>query len=249
MLPLIKRPHNKASAVTGHCFLTTKQNYYHKNDYKNALKKRLKAISILEPCHNSDADLRTASPLSNLYNNLSNAYLLMKKNKEATEALHTAFAIRQKYAHLGLAESHDMLRQLMNLTNMLIFSKNTDVARQSLSAYENLVLEHERTQTLDNGICQMMYGAVSLAEGKAKEAELHLLSAENIISEVMGTDNDYVKTVYLYLNNLYTRWQKPEQALAYKINTLTVPASSITVLVAMKVKIPYHVQKAMSKTA
>lgn len=187
-----------------------------KNDYKNALKKRLKAISILEPCHTADADLRTASLLSNLHNNLSNVYLLMKKPKEATEALHTALAIRQEYAHLRLTESHDMLQQLMNLTNMLILSKNTGMAIQVLSAYENLVLEHEGTHTLDNGVCQMMYGAIALSEGNAKEAELHLLSAENIISEVMGTDNDYAKTVYLYLNNLYSRWQKPEQALAYK---------------------------------
>ena len=187
-----------------------------KNDYKNALKKRLKAVSILEPYHTEDADQRTANLLSNLYNNLSNTYLLMKKTKEAAEMLHTALTIRQEYVHLGLAESHDMLQQLLNLTNMLILSKNTDIAKQVLASYENLVLEHEGTQTLDNGVCQMMYGAIALSEGNAKEAELHLLSAENIISEVMGTDNDYAKTVYLYLNNLYSRWQKQEQALAYK---------------------------------
>ena len=187
-----------------------------KNDYKNALKKRLKAVSILEPYHTEDADQRTANLLSNLYNNLSNTYLLMKKTKEAAEMLHTALTIRQEYVHLGLAESHDMLQQLLNLTNMLILSQNTDIAKQVLASYENLVLEHEGTQTLDNGVCQMMYGVIALSEGNAKEAELHLLSAENIISEVMGTDNDYAKTVYLYLNNLYSRWQKPEQALAYK---------------------------------
>ena len=62
----------------------------------------------------------------------------------------------------------------------------------------------------------MMYGAIALSEGNAKEAELHLLSAENIISVVMVTNNDYAKTVYLYLNNPYARWQKPEQAMAYK---------------------------------
>lgn len=176
-----------------------------KNDYKNALKKRLKAVSILEPYHTEDADQRTANLLSNLYNNLSNTYLLMKKTKEAAEMLHTALTIRQEYVHLGLAESHDMLQQLMNLTNMLVLSKNTDMAKQVLSTYENLVLEHEGTQTLDNGVCQMMYGAIALSEGNAKESELHLLSAENIISEVMGVDNDYAKTVYLYLNNLYAR--------------------------------------------
>ena len=113
--------------------------------------------------------------LINLYNNLSNTYLLMKKTKEAAEMLHTALTIRQEYSHLGLAESHDMLQQLMNLTNMLILSKNAEMAKQVLSAYESLVLEHEGTQTLDNGICQMMYGAIALSEGNAKEAELHAL--------------------------------------------------------------------------
>lgn len=43
-----------------------------KNDYGNALKKRQKAIDIMEKLHNRDADVRTASLLSNLYNNLSN---------------------------------------------------------------------------------------------------------------------------------------------------------------------------------
>ena len=100
-----------------------------KNDYKNALKKRLKAVSILEPYHTEDADQRTANLLSNLYNNLSNTYLLRKKTKETAEILHTALTIRQEYAHLGLVESHDMLQQLINLTNMLILSQNTDMAK------------------------------------------------------------------------------------------------------------------------
>lgn len=69
---------------------------------------------------------------------------------------------------------------------------------------------------MDNGICQMMHGVIALSEGNAKEAEIRLLSAENIITEVMGPDNDYAKTVYLYLNSLYGRWQKTEQALEYK---------------------------------
>ncbi len=100
-----------------------------KNDYKNALKKRLKAVSVLEPYLTEEADQRTANLLSNLYNNLSNTYLLRKKTKETAEILHTALTIRQEYAHLGLVESHDMLQQLINLTNMLILSQNTDMAK------------------------------------------------------------------------------------------------------------------------
>ena len=58
-----------------------------KKDYGNAVKKREKAISILEKLHIKDADMRTASLLSNLYNNLSNTYLLMKCGNEAALSL------------------------------------------------------------------------------------------------------------------------------------------------------------------
>ena len=51
---------------------------------------------------------------------------------------------------------------------------------------------------------------------KATEAERHLISAGAIITDVMGTDNDYMKTVYRYLHSLYTRWKKPELAQKYK---------------------------------
>ena len=54
--------------------------------------------------------MRTANLLSNLYNNLSNTYLLMKRENEAAKALRTAFDIRMEYAHLVLTESHDSLQ-------------------------------------------------------------------------------------------------------------------------------------------
>lgn len=33
---------------------------------------------------------------------------------------------------------------------------------------------------------------------------------------VVGTDNDYMKTTYRYLNNLYAWWKKPEKAIEYR---------------------------------
>ena len=76
----------------------------------------------MEKLHTKDADMRTANLLSNLYNNLSNTYLLMKRGNEAAKALRTAFDILMKYAHLGLIESHDSLQQMMNLINMLLLA-------------------------------------------------------------------------------------------------------------------------------
>jgi len=187
-----------------------------KKDFDNALKKRKKAIQIMEKLHTPEADTSTANLLSNLYNNLSNTYLYLHKGKEAAEALRMAFQIRMEYAHLGLIESHDTLQQIMNLTNMLLLAKEWEQARQILSLYESLVLEYESTECLDYGICQMMYGILSLNEKKPTEAEQHLLQAEHIISTVIGIENDYAKTVYRHLYSLYARWNKPELAKKYK---------------------------------
>lgn len=167
---------------------------------------------MMEKLHIPEADISTASLLSNLYNNLSNTYLYLKQEKEAAEALRTAFEIRLEYAHLGILESHDSLHQMINLINMLLLGKEWGQARQILSLYESLVLEYESAECFDYGMCQTMYGILALGERKPVEAENHLLQAEQIIGTVIGKDNDYMKTIYRYLYNLYTRWNKPELA-------------------------------------
>ena len=187
-----------------------------KKDYGNAVKKREKAIGILEKLHTKDADVRTANLLSNLYNNLSNTYLLMKRGTEAAKTLRTAFDIRMEYAHLGLTETHDSLQQMMNLINMLLLSKDVDNAKIVLEQYEALVLEHLSDTSLDYGICKLSRGIIDMMDGKPTPAEMNLLAAENIIGNAVGTDNDYMKTTYKYLNNLYARWKKPEKAIEYR---------------------------------
>ncbi len=187
-----------------------------KKDYGNAVKKREKAIGILEKLHTRNADIRTANLLSNLYNNLSNTYLLMKRGTDAAKTLRTAFDIRMEYAHLGLTQTHDSLQQMMNLINMLLLAKDVDNAKIVLVQYEALVLEHLSDTSLDYGICKLSRGIIDMMEGKPTPAEMNLLAAENIIGNAVGTDNDYMKTTYKYLNNLYARWKKPEKAIEYR---------------------------------
>lgn len=193
-----------------------------KKDYGNAVKKREKAINIMEKLHTKDADMRTTNLLSNLYNNLSNTYLLMKRGNEAAKALRTAFNIRIEYAHLGLTESHDSLQQMMNLINMLLLAKDVDNAKIVLEQYETLVLEHLSDTSLDYGICKLSQGIIDMMERKPEAAEINLLGAESIIGNAVGTDNDYMRTTYRYLNNLYARWMKPEKAIEYKDKFLGV---------------------------
>lgn len=193
-----------------------------KKDYGNAVKKREKAINIMEKLHTKDADMRTTNLLSNLYNNLSNTYLLMKQGNEAAKALRTAFNIRIEYAHLGLTESHDSLQQMMNLINMLLLAKDVDNAKIVLEQYETLVLEHLSDTSLDYGIRKLSQGIIDMMERKPEAAEINLLGAESIIGNAVGTDNDYMRTTYRYLNNLYARWKKPEKAIEYRDKFLGV---------------------------
>lgn len=67
-----------------------------------------------------------------------------------------------------------------------------------------------------------MNGVLALSEGIPAKAETYLLSAESIITNVMGTDNEYTKSVYKYLYNLYARWNKLEMAEEYHAKYLSV---------------------------
>lgn len=120
--------------------------------------------------------------LSNLYNNLSNVYLALKKTDKATEALHKAFEIRISYADTGIIETHDMLQQMLNLVNMLILAGDLELARLVLNQYDALVTDNEGYNTLDYGCCRLASGIIALKEGKPVEAEKNLLAAESIIN-------------------------------------------------------------------
>lgn len=102
------------------------------------------------------------------------------------------------------------------------------------------VTDNEGNNTLDYGCCRLAAGIIALKEGIPVEAEKNLLAAESIVSAAMDTSdsdssytavssydnyvsrNDYLKSVYGYLNNLYARWHKPEKALEYKEKWLNV---------------------------
>jgi hypothetical protein len=123
--------------------------------------------------------------------------------------------IRIEYTDLGLVESHDMLQQMMNLTNMMILSREFEKAEQILSMYENLVVEHVGCDTLDYGVCKLTAGIINLVQGQSQPAETNLLAAEAILTNIVGNDNDYVKNTHQYLRTLYLRWRKPELAEKY----------------------------------
>lgn len=185
-------------------------------EYDNAIKKRKKAITLLENYHLHEVTARSASLLSNLCNNLSNTYLLQGKKTEAATALKTAFEVRNKYADYGTMESHDMLQQTMNLVNLLMLSKQYAAAESLTAFYEKTVLEHMGENCMDYGICQLAKGTIAYAHGQTAEAENYLLSAENIFHNVMGDDNDYSRTTYRYLYSLYYRCGRTELAEKYK---------------------------------
>ena len=207
---------------------------YMRKDYDVAVKKREKAIHLLEnDTMNTMNQKRYINLLSNLYNKCISC---TKKTDKATEALHKSFEIRISYADTGIIETHDTLQQMLNLVNMLILADDLELAQLVLNQYDTLVTANEGNNTLDYGCCRLAAGIITLNEGKPVEAEKNLLAAESIINAAMDTSdsdsassdtaissydnnvskNDYLKSVYGYLNNLYARWHKPEKAQKYK---------------------------------
>lgn len=104
----------------------------------------------------------------------------------------------------------------MNLINMLLLAKDVDNAKIVLEQYETLMLEHLSNTSLDYGICKLSHGIINMMEGKPEPVEINLLGAEIIIENAVGMNNEYMKTTYRYLNNMYARWKKPEKAIEYR---------------------------------
>ena len=55
--------------------------------------------------------------------------------------------------------------------------------------------------------------AMDTGDSDSASSDTAVSSYDNYVSK-----NDYLKSVYGYLNNLYARWHKPEKALEYKKN-------------------------------
>lgn len=188
-----------------------------RKEYANAIKKRLKAINIVEKHIDSNgADVRSVNLLSNLYNNLANVYLLDKKQNDAANALKKAFRLRKEYASLGTVAQHDTLQQTVNLANMMIQSGEYQKAANLIEFCETIILDYSDIKSFDSGICQFMRGIMAYRQGSPVPAETSLLKAENILSAYTEDDGYYLKNTRHFLYSLYSRWRKPELAEKYK---------------------------------
>ena len=95
----------------------------------------------------------------------------------------------------------------------IIYLKNAASNLRNVQA-ANYYIVNERANVYE-------FFAFVISEGIPAKAENYLLSAESIITDIMGTDNEYTKSVYKYLYNLYARWHKTELAGEYREKCLT----------------------------
>lgn len=175
------------------------------------------------------------SVVENIINDNSACYLLF---------LQDMFPYLEKYSVRDyMSKLADRISYLMEQEHIdsvcdraLLLDYKAELARLVLNQYDTLVAANEGNNTLDYGCYRLAAGIIALKEGKPVDAEKNLLAAESIIGAAMDTgdsdsassdtavssydnyasENDYLKSVYGYLNNLYARWHKPEKALEYK---------------------------------
>ena len=187
-----------------------------KSQAEKALKKRKRAVENMEKEYTQTVDWRTVNLLSNLYNNISNTYSALHKQEDSAAALEKAFLIRMQHPELDLAETHDLLQQMMNLINLLITEHRFVDSERVLTSYENIVIEKIGTGSTEYGICQLTHGIVALGQGKASEAERFFLDAEVILRKNTPQGNGYLMSARQYLYTLYRKLGKISLADSYK---------------------------------
>jgi len=186
------------------------------NNPQKALKKRKRAIEIMEKEYAVTINRRTVSLLSNLYNNIGTTYFSLHKNDDALSALEKAFLIRIRHKELELIETHDLLQQMMNLTRLLLAENRVTDAENILAAYETIVTEKIGMDSLDFGICKLTHGIISLIQSHLTEAERFFLDAEQILELKTPQSNEYLENTRQYLYALYKKSGKYSLADSYK---------------------------------
>ncbi|MBR1711503.1 MAG: tetratricopeptide repeat protein, partial [Clostridia bacterium] len=189
---------------------------------EKALKKRKRAIEIMEKEYSHTIDRRTVSLLSNLYNNIGATYSVLHKKDDAIAALEKAFLIRIEHKELNLIETHDILQQMMNTTRLMLVEDRTSDAENILSTYEMIVTERLGTDSLDFGICSLTHGIIAMQQSKTENAEQAFLEAERIFQHKVPQSNDYLESVRQYLYALYKRAGKYSLADSYKLKLIKV---------------------------
>lgn len=190
--------------------------YVRKKEYDNAVKRMQRAITILEEFHTPEASPREIHLLANTYGNLSNLYVQLQRAEEAVSALRSSFLIRLEYAAAGVIDVHALNQQILNLTTMLILGQDYEQLDELLRIYENFALTKAGEQSLEYGVCVLAQGILAMTAGSPRMAEMQLLTAEAIITNLAGPNSPYAQTTYRYLHILYDRWQRPQLAEEYK---------------------------------
>lgn len=58
---------------------------------------------------------------------------------------------------------------------------------------------------------RIINAAMNTSDYDSTQSDIAIPSYDNYVSR-----NDYLKSIYEYLNNLYAKWHKPEKVLEYK---------------------------------
>lgn len=182
---------------------------------EKALKKRKRAVEIMEKEYSQNTDQRTVNLLSNLYNNLANTYFALSKENDAITALEKALFIRIEHREMNLIVTHDLLQQMMNVTRFKIEQNRTDEAEKILAYYETIVTERLGKDSMDFGICIFTRGIISFAQLNYTEAEQFFLEAERIFQNKMPQSSDYLGNVRQYLYTLYMKQGRYSLANVY----------------------------------
>ncbi|MBQ8924241.1 MAG: hypothetical protein IJ053_05545 [Lachnospiraceae bacterium] len=100
---------------------------------------------------------------------------------------------------------------------MHINDNNPDAALKIINLCESVIKDNTSDTSLDYGICETLRGRICLSMGDGKSAIKSLKQAENIIDETLGSLNDYMKAIYIYLITAYALIHDETNAHEYQV--------------------------------
>ena len=184
----------------------------HNDDCTGAAKLSLRAIKIMERIPESEYDTLTIATLSNLYNNLGTVLLASKQLQDASEAFDHAIRLRIEN---GLFESHDTINQIINIITLYCKTGNIKAASDLLDICEPILRNSGGENTLDYGIYMMNRAITYIFTGDVDAAITLLNRSRKVITDTIGSNNDYISSITYYLTTAHSMKQNNLKAVVY----------------------------------
>lgn len=178
--------------------------YCNRVDYEKSYENYWNALFLAEQYNDNHS-------VSEVYNGLAILYDLYNRKKESLNYYKKSLSIKKQLLKKGAIKQEDLLVNYSALANYSFYAENAPMMQKYIDSC--VYVSPEITKSVYH---KTRLGFLKIADKKYSVAEKMI---KPLIPYFEKTHKEYLIILYSAMGDLYLRWQKPEKAISYYLNS------------------------------